>query len=100
MSTLTNQEVIKQLTDKIRNARIHNDLTQLELAKRAGVNINTIKKFESGENSSLVTLVSILRVLRLVDEVLAALPEAQVSPLEAMRRKSRPRQRVRKSVTK
>ncbi len=96
MSTLTNQEFMKEFAAKIKKKRIMQGLNQQEVAQRAGIHINTLRQLESGDNSSLLTLISVLRVLRLENDLLNAIPPSPLSPIEAMKRKSTERLRVRK----
>jgi transcriptional regulator with XRE-family HTH domain len=96
MSVMTNQELIQTFANKIKRARIRRELTQQDVATRSGVSLNTIAQLEAGGNSSLSTVMSVLRVLQLEKEILAAMPDDQISPLEALKHKSSQRQRVRK----
>ncbi len=96
MSTLTNQELIEKLAEKLKQARINMELTQQDVASRAGVNINTLRQLEAGKNSSLITLVAVLKVLKLENEVLSAIPDPEITPLQALKYKTKERKRVRK----
>lgn len=96
MSNLTNQEIVRSLARKVKQVRMNHELTQQELARRAGINVNTLRHFEAGENSSLLTFISVARVLQLEDGILSAIPEGQMSPLQALKYKTLERKRVRR----
>lgn len=55
----------KNLSKKIRNVREEKKWTREQLAKKAGVNYNTIIKLESGanDNPTAKTLISLSKVL-------------------------------------
>lgn len=55
----------KNLSKKIRDAREEKNLTREQLAKKAGVNYNTIIKLESGANTNPTakTLIGLSKIL-------------------------------------
>lgn len=79
----------------IRSKRIARELTQLDLASKAGISKQAVAKLERAEGSTVQTLVRVLHALKAtqVIENLAARP--QVSPL-ALLRSAQPPQRVRR----
>ncbi len=86
----------------IRKRRIGAQMTQKQLAEQASVAISSVANIEKGENSSLLTIIQVLRTLRSLDLLEAFLREEEVSPIayaEAMSKK-RVVQRVRNAATK
>jgi len=82
------EELEAEVGTQFRRARLAQGLTQIELAERAGVGKTSIKDLESGQGSSLKTIVRVARVLDLIDNWLLSLaPEPQLSPLEVLRRR-------------
>jgi transcriptional regulator with XRE-family HTH domain len=94
-STTTDLVVLDELGDRLRRTRIRRDLTQRDLAREAGVSVDTVKRLESGRAIGTDNLVRVLRVLGLVGALGQAIPEPPPSPLERLERQGAERQRVR-----
>ncbi len=96
IASKTDNEILKELGERLRAYRLQMNLAQAELATRAGVNRTTIRDAELGRDFQLTTLVKLLRVLGRLGDLDAFLPAPSVSPIQLMRRQGRPRQRARK----
>jgi DNA-binding XRE family transcriptional regulator len=84
-NSLSNSEIIAALGKRIKNYRIKKRFTQQEFADRAGVSLFTVAQIEKGKPVSFSTLVSFLRVLRLLENFELLLPEIEISPIEMMK---------------
>jgi transcriptional regulator with XRE-family HTH domain len=80
----------------MRSYRLQQNLSVADVAARAGVNPNTIANVEAGKNSRLKTIVSLLRVYGRIEAMNAFLPRPQVSPLQLVKDRGRPRLRASK----
>lgn len=89
-------EIVELLCQRLRKERLAQQMTQAELAARAGVGINTLSNLENGQNTSFETLVRIAMVLGRVKE-LEALFQPKLDSLDDLRRyeESNKRQRIR-----
>lgn len=59
-------KILNTIGDKLKAARLEKDLTQLDVAKKAGINGNYYAKVERGEASlSVITLLKLVKVLDL-----------------------------------
>lgn len=56
-------EIVKQLCERLRTERLTLQMTQTDVATRAGVGINTVSNLESGRNVSFETVVRVAMVL-------------------------------------
>ena len=92
----TRDEVLKELGTRLRTYRLQMNLSQGNLAVRAGVNRTTIRDAELGKDFQLSTLVKLLRALGRLGDLDALLPAPSVSPIQLMKRQGKPRQRARK----
>ena len=55
----------KQIAQNIRRVRLHKDLTQVDVAEKAGINSNYYAKIERGElKPSVATLEKIIKALK------------------------------------
>ena len=85
LSQQSDLAIVESLGRKIRSLRLESDLTQGQLADRAGLARTTIVKLEQGKSATILTLIRILRVLDRLDILDGFREEAGISPLEAAR---------------
>ena len=92
----TPEAALKELTDRLSRFRIESDLTQAQLAERAGVSKRTVERIESGCDLQITTLVRLLRVLGLTDRMEQLIPAQRVLPMEMLGKQSEKPKRVRR----
>lgn len=90
---LTPEEMEAALGDKLKALRLSRNLDQQTLAERAGVSVRALRSLESGQGSTLKTLVAVLRALGRQDWLNTIAPVATINPL-ALTREAQPRQRA------
>ena len=80
---LTDEVVIAELRERCRRERLLQNMTQHDLAERAGLGINTIRRYEGDDDysPSLETFIRIIRVLGALDVLEQILPERALDPL-------------------
>ena len=87
-------EILQELGERLRRLRLQENTTVSALADKAGLGERTIARAEAGENTSLESLVKILRALGRLDGLEAMLPEQLVSPIQLAENRVRERQRA------
>ncbi len=97
MNDLSDEQVLIELTQRIKQKRLNLNITQDELSKRAGVHVQTIKNFESGKTTTLLTFVQILRAFGDLEALNKLLPDPGVSPIELLKLKGKERERASRS---
>ena len=99
-TTLSDDEVVAELCRRIKETRIAQRLSQIELASRAQVGIATIKRVEQGGAVTLTTLIGILRALDRLHQLESVLFDSEVRGFNADLHPSQPRppQRIRKKT--
>ncbi len=88
-----------ELGDRLRNARLNADLTQAEVASRAGLSRPTVVAAEQGR-VQLENLVAILLAMNMVSQLDAFLPVQKISPLQLAKLRGRERQRASRAKNK
>jgi transcriptional regulator with XRE-family HTH domain len=63
----TRAEILKILGKNIRAARLEENITQEEAAKRSGVSLKALRNLEEGKNTSVLTLISVCRTINKID---------------------------------
>jgi len=94
-NVLSNAAIVQETGKRIRAYRLKKKLSQQELAERAGISIFTVAQIEHGKPVSIAMIVPVLRVLRLLDNLEALLPEIAISPVEMLKLKGKQPQRIR-----
>lgn len=83
------KDYLKTMGAVVRNERLQQNWSGAELAKRAGVGVNTIWNIENGNASvSLKNVLSVLTALECSDQILKTIPsDSSVSPTRQRARK-------------
>ncbi|RJT51930.1 transcriptional regulator [Rahnella variigena] len=92
-------EIVKMLCDRLRNERLSQQMTQADVAARAGVGVNTVSNLESGKNVGFENVIRVAMVLGRLSE-LEELFKPKVDSLDDILRyeSSLKRQRIRKKT--
>jgi len=91
---MDDQSVLNEIGQRLQQCRIALDLTQAALAKEAGISKRTIERVEAGESTQTATLIRILRVLKLLNNLDALLPQAGPRPMDLLKLQGKQRQRA------
>jgi transcriptional regulator with XRE-family HTH domain len=96
---MTDAAVLEELGGRIAQLRLNLNMTQRELANRAGVHPQTVQKIEAGASSQTRNLVRVLRALELLGRLDAVVPADAPSPLTELETGRRDRTRARRPTT-
>lgn len=75
----TDIEISQELGKRIAQQRIHKNITQIDLAKRAGIGVATLQRLEKGEGSSLSVFIRVLIALGFVNDLADILVKKNIS---------------------
>lgn len=70
--------------EQMRAIRLRKEITQEELASRAGLSVGAIKNLESGSGSTLTTLVKVCRALDHLEWIKGSAPRTRISPMQML----------------
>lgn len=82
------------LGERLRHARLNQNLTREGLAANVGLSVDTVRNAEKGRNVSLETLIRLLRGLGRLDELGLVLASGGPSPVQLAKRQGKIRQRA------
>lgn len=63
------EEVVALLCERLRKERLYLEMTQADVAARAGIGVNTVSNLEAGRNVSFENLVRVAMVLGRLQEL-------------------------------
>ena len=93
------QSIIKELGNRIKQYRIASNFTQSELAFKCGISLSTEVRIENGVDSKISNYIKILGVLELLQNLDILIPAPQ-QDFRSIYEKKVPRQRVRTHKSK
>ncbi|WJV54784.1 helix-turn-helix transcriptional regulator [Prodigiosinella aquatilis] len=85
--------IAEELGERLKQARLNNDLTQVEVAERAGITRKSVLNAEKGR-VQLDVFVAIMAALNLTEQLERFLPRQQISPLQLSRLQGKKRRRA------
>ena len=95
--SLSNSAIIETVGKRLKEYRFQRKLTQQELADQAGISLFSVTQIEKGKSVTLTVFLSVLRVLRLLDNFELFIPEIGISPIEQLKLKGKQPKRIKKS---
>ena len=97
--TMTDAAISEEIGRRLKELRLRKNWTQKEIADFAGLSLQAIQNTEKGQ-STMATVIKILRPLKALDTLNNFIPELQISPIQLMKLKGKTRQRARKQNDK
>lgn len=97
---MTDEALLKLIGERLSGLRLAHNLTQQQLAEQAGLGLRTVQRLELGlAATQLSGFVRVCRVLGLVENLDALVPEPAVSPMAQLKLQGRLRQRAARKQT-
>ena len=91
---LTTDEWEAELGRHLRDLRLRQNIDQRQLAERADVALNAVKRLEAGKGATVTSLIKVLRALGREEWLGTLAPQVTVSPLQMLKDKKPVRQRA------
>ena len=93
--TLSNESILRELGERLTQARLERNLTQAALAEEAGLGKRTVERLESGQAATQLSgFVRVCRALGLLERLDALVPEGVAGPIAQLKLQGRKRQRA------
>ena len=96
-NSLSNSAIIEEVGKRLKDYRIRRKLTQQEVAEQAGISIFSVAQIERGKVVTMSIFLSVIRVLRLLENFELFIPEIGISPIELLKLKGKTPKRIKKS---
>ena len=79
---LADEVILRKIGERLKAARLKQNITQQRLAEDSGVSLSSVKKIENGEIRSFESLLRVLRTLGKLEVLQPLVEEEQLSPSE------------------
>lgn len=99
INLMTDDSILEELGRRLARRRLDLQLTQAELAERAGVSKRTVERMEAGAAAQTPSLIRILRVLDLLRGLDQLIPENGPRQMDLLKLKGKERKRASSGVT-
>ena len=91
---LSDRALLAELGGRMQRTRLNRNITQPDLARRAGISRRALQKLEAGESTTVSTFIRALRALGEIGQLDALLPAPGYSPVQLAKLKGKERQRA------
>ena len=91
---MSDKAILVELATRLQRTRLNQNLSQAELARRAGISLRTLQYLEAGRETTLQTVIRVLRAVDRLAPLEVLLPEPGPSPIQLARLQGRERQRA------
>lgn len=91
---MSEKATLEELGRRLQSQRLNANLSQAEVAHKAGVSRRALQNLEGGRVGTVSLLIRVLRVLGKAQQLDALLPETGPSPIQLAKLKGRERQRA------
>jgi transcriptional regulator with XRE-family HTH domain len=93
-SAMSDKAALEELGGRIRQQRLSLNISQQDLAQKAGVARIVVQKLENGRICTTKGLIRIMRILGLIERLNLVFPQEGPSPMDLVRMKGHERERA------
>ncbi|HBG61932.1 MAG: hypothetical protein A2Y03_09625 [Omnitrophica WOR_2 bacterium GWF2_38_59] len=97
---INNKAILSEIGERLKRKRLEKNMSQQSLADITGLDRTTIGYAEKGKTFSILTLIEIMRGLKILDELNLFLSDPGLSPLELVKLKGKQRVRASRNLKK
>lgn len=91
---MSDDAIIQTIGDFVKHHRLQQNITQKNLAEKAGINRTTLSDLELGKRSQLITLIQVLRILNKLHVFESFEVKQQISPIKLAEMEMKKRQKA------
>lgn len=94
INKMSDDAIIHTIGEFVRHQRLQRNITQKDLAEKAGINRTTLSDLELGRRCQLVTLIQVLRILNQLHVFESFEVKQQISPIKLAEMEMKKRQKA------
>jgi putative transcriptional regulator len=91
---MSDHALLVELGERLQRTRLNRNLTQPEIAGRAGISRRALQNLEAGKATTMGTFIRALRALGVLEQLDTLLPAPGPSPVQLAKLKGRERRRA------
>jgi transcriptional regulator with XRE-family HTH domain len=99
INVMTDEAILAEIGQRISSHRVELNMTQAEVAKKAGMSKRTVENIESGASGQMSNIIRIFRVLNLIENLDRLIPEPGLKPMDLLKQKRKTRVRASRKKT-
>lgn len=93
----SDDEILKELSNRIKRIRIEKNYSQEDVSKKTGMSIHTISNIENGKSFTVNNLISLLRLFNTLDKLNELIPQVLDNPYRVLEDKESKRRASKKN---
>ena len=79
---MNTEQALNEIGERLKRHRLNRNLSQKEVAERAGIGLASVARLEDGKGSTLANFIRVLTALDALDSLDAFLPVPLISPIQ------------------
>lgn len=79
---MNTEQALIEIGERVRRQRLNRNLSQKEIAGKAGIGLRSVARLEDGQGSTLANLIRVLNALDALESLDAFLPVPEISPIQ------------------
>ena len=99
MNEMNENDILKKIGVRMKEIRLEQNIKQKELAEKSGLSMFSISQMETGHNTSLLSMVQVLKALNRLDMIEPFLKEKEIDEAALSRFIQSQRKRVSRSAS-
>ena len=77
---MNDEEILKKIGAKIKELRIEKNIKQKDLSEKSGLSMFSVSQIETGHNTSMLSLIQVLKALDSIELLAPFMQEKKVDP--------------------
>ena len=93
---MNTEQALNEFGERLKRYRLNRNLSQKEVAERAGIGLASVARMEDGKGSTLANFIRVLTALDTLDSLDAFLPVPSISPIQLAKLRGKERRKASK----
>lgn len=85
IAAMNAEQIETEIGQRLESVRLSQNISQQDLAQKAGVSRRTISRMENGQGVSFNTLIRVMRALNLTHQLEVLVPSLHIRPIERVK---------------
>lgn len=95
---MNTEQALNEIGERLKRYRLNRNLSQKEVAERAGIGLASVARLEDGKGSTLANFIRVLTALDVLDSLDAFLPVPPISPIQLAKLHGKERRKASKKT--